>query len=561
MPDRRSFIQTVSLITAGLTAPRWATDTQAIGRSFRADIVLQGGVVYDGTGRPPAAADVAIAGDRIEAVGPDLPVSGARVIDVRGQAVAPGFIDIHSHTDLELLINPGADSKVRQGVTTEVNGQDGASIGPWRDTEFEEIRDTYRRRYDVDIDFRTLDEFFHRLERNPGAVNIASMIGAGQVRGFIVGADDRPATPAELQRMVAEVETALTAGACGLSTGLEYIPGAFADLAELVTLSGPLRARNLPYASHMRNEDDQLLAAIEEALTVGRLAEVPVQISHLKAQGQRNWWKAPVTLHLLESARASGIDVHYDRYPYVAYSTGLTSLFPVWSRDGGNGALLGRLDEPSLARRIRADVERKINQLGNWDAVQISSTREDSLAWARGRKLGELAAERAVDPYDLLLTLIRGDRADSGMIGYGMSETNTAAFLAHPLGMICSDGSALATEGPLSTGSPHPRSYGTFARVLGHYCRDERVMPLEIGVHKMTAMPARKLRLARRGVVTPGYFADLVVFDPERIRDQATFTEPHQYAAGVAHVLVNGTEVLSNGEPTGAHPGRVLRSA
>jgi N-acyl-D-amino-acid deacylase len=528
-------------------------------RRVTADLLLRGALVYDGGGAPPVEADVAVAGDRIEAVGGALEAPGARVMDLRGLALAPGFIDIHSHTDLGLAIDPGAPSKVRQGVTTEVAGQDGDSIGPWREDEARETRERYASRYGVAFDFADLGGFFRWLGRQAPGVNFASMVGAGTVRGYVVGNDDRPATPDELGRMAVLVADAIRDGACGLSTGLEYVPGAFADLGELIALAGPLRGTGLPYASHMRNEDDHLVGAIEEALNVGRGAGVPVQISHLKAQGQRNWWKAEPVLRMLEAARAGGIDVMYDRYPYVAYSTGLASMFPVWARDGGTDRFLQRLDDPAVAPRIEEAVRAKVAQLGSWDAVQVTSTSSPDLAWAEGQRLGALAQARGIEPYALLLQLTREDRARSGMVGFGMSEENTTRFLAHPLGMICSDGSALAVEGPLSEGTPHPRNFGTFPRVLGHYCREQRAMPLETAIYKMTAQPARRLRLESRGTIAPGAFADLVAFDPGTVADRATFARPHQYPAGIPHVMVNGQFVLRDGEPTGVRSGRVIR--
>jgi N-acyl-D-amino-acid deacylase len=413
----------------------------------------------------------------------------------------------------------------------------------------------------VELEFHGLAGFFDQLERQGAAVNLASMVGQGSVRGHVIGDDDRPATAEEIERMRALVREAIAAGACGLSSGLEYVPSAFADLQELVALASELAGTGLPYASHMRNEDDQLFGAVEEALNVGRLAGVPVQIAHLKAQGQRNWWKCEAVLQALERARADGVDVMYDRYPYVAYSTGLSNLFPVWSRDGGTGAFLSRLEDPEQAGRIEVAVRAKIAQLGSWDAVQVTSTGAEEFAWARGHRLGELAAERRQEPYALLLELIVGTRNRAGMVGFGMSEENTARFLAHPLGMVCSDGSALAVEGPLASGSPHPRSFGTFPRVLGHYCREQRVMPLETAIHKMTALPAARLHLEGRGVILPEAFADLVVFDPDRVADRATFEQPHQYPVGIRHVMVNGRFVLRDGERTEELSGRPLRPA
>jgi len=559
MTDRRTFVGAAAGFVAAASVPSLHILVRPGRRRVTADLLLRGAAVYDGSGAPPTEAEVAVAGDRIKAVGRSLDAPGAQVIDLKDLALAPGFIDIHSHTDLGLTINPSAASKIRQGVTTEVTGQDGDSIGPWREDEAREIHERYASRYGAELDFRDLGGFFKWLERNPPGINLASMVGNGTVRGHVIGNDDRRATQAELDRMVALVTSALHDGACGVSSGLEYVPSAFADLAELVTLAGPLRGTGLPYASHMRNEDDRVVAAVEEALNVGRLAGVPVQISHLKAQGQRNWWKAEPVLHMLEAARADGIDVMYDRYPYVAFSTGLSNLFPIWARDGGTERFLQRLDDPEQAPRIEEAVRAKIAQLGSWDAVQVTSTNSPDLAWAEGQRLGSVAQARGVEPYVLLLQLIRGDRARSGMVGFGMSEENTTRFLAHSLGMVCSDGSALSVEGPLSEGTPHPRNFGTFPRVLGHYVRELRAMPLQTAIHKMTGMPARRLRMEGRGTIAPGAFADLVAFDPDTVADRATFANPHQYPVGIPHVMVNGQFVLRDGEPTDARPGRVVR--
>jgi N-acyl-D-amino-acid deacylase len=520
-------------------------------------VLLRGGTVIDGTGAAPFEADVRISGDRIAAIGPRLQAGDAEIVDVRGLMVAPGFIDIHSHTDTELFEQPRAESKIRQGVTTEVAGQDGGSVAP---STAERVA-SVRREYGTDVDVTTLGGFFRALEKRDFAVNLASMVGTGTVRGVVIGNADRRATPDEIVRMQALVRTALEDGACGVSSGLEYTPGGFADRAELVAVATPLRGTGLPYASHMRNEDDALLAAIEEALHVGRLAEVPVQISHLKAQGQRNWWKADAALATIERARAAGVDVHFDRYPYIAYATGLSNLFPLWSRDGGTAAFLERLRAGEQSAAIEAAVREKIAQLGNWDAVQITSTTQESLAWARGKRLGVLAQARGAEPYALLLEIMYADSGRTGMVGFGMSEENTEKILAHPLGMICSDGSALATEGPLARGTPHPRNFGTFPRVLGHYVRERRAMSLELAVHKMTAMPAAKLRLKDRGKLAQGAYADIVVFDPATVADRATFEQPFAYPVGIAHVIVNGVLVLRDAEHTGSLPGRVVRSA
>ena len=542
---------------AGLGARPAAPFVAGTGR--RADLVVRGGTIHDGTGAPPRLGDIAIDGDRIAEVGRGL-AAGAAEIDARGMAVAPGFIDIHSHADLSLLVNPRAESRVRQGVTVEVVGQDGSSIGPWSDGAFEFTRDRYRRDFDVEIDFRDVGGFLDRIDRERPAVSVASMIGHGAIRGYAMGGGDRPATEAELARMRAMVREALAQGAVGLSTGLEYTPGSFAARDELVALASELRGTIYPYASHMRNEDDRLLAAIEEALHVGRVAGVSVQVSHLKAQGERNHWKADAAFAALEAARAAGVDVHFDRYPYVAYATGLSNLFPASARAGGTARFLARLADPETGPALERACRDKIALLGSWDAVQISRIGGRNAA-ARGRRLGELAAELGEDPYALTVRLLREANGSVGMIGFGMSEENTERMLAHPLGMVCSDGGAYAPYGPLSASSPHPRGYGSFPRVLGHYVRERGAMPLETAVHKMSGLPARKLGLADRGVLRAGAVADVVVFDPDRVADRATFDNPHQYPEGIGHVVVSGVHTIRDGEQTGRMGGRAVRGA
>ncbi len=572
---RRTFIRTGSLIGAtgaagalGLgfareragrgVAPGTGSGTDSrMGSGAEPDLVLRRATVFDGLGAPGLEMDVAVTGDRITEVG-RITATGSEEIDLAGMALSPGFIDIHSHADLSLLVNPNAESRVRQGVTLEIVGQDGNSVGPMSDAGFRGTRDRYRDSYGVDIDFRDLGGFLDQLDRSPATVNLATMIGHGTIRGLVVGGADRPATEDEIRRMRALIGDALDQGAVGLTSGLEYTPGSFADVSELVELATELRGTGYPYASHMRNEDDGVFAAVEETLHVGRMAGVPVQVSHLKAQGERNWWKAKAILRSLEDARAAGLDVHFDRYPYVAYATGLSNLFPAWARAGGSGAFIRRLEDPDQLPAIERLARAKVALLGSWDAVQISSTRTARNAYARGRRLGELAQERGEDPFSLTVRLLIEERNSVGMIGFGMSEENTAEILAHPLGMVCSDGGSYAPYGALSGGSPHPRGYGTFPRLMGHYVRSG-ALSLELAVHKATAMPARKIGLTDRGVIEPGAFADLVAFDPATVADQATFEDPHQYPVGIPLVVVNGQVTLRDGEQTGARAGRAIR--
>ncbi|MFC1660036.1 amidohydrolase family protein [Gemmatimonadota bacterium] len=551
--DRREFLQASAVLSAA--------SFSGLGRNpgrQAADLVLRGATVFDGTGAPGIEADVAVRGDRIVAVG-RIPDRGLEELDVRGRALAPGFIDIHTHADLPLLANPKAENRILQGITLEIGGQCGGSPGPWSEEDFQATRVRYREVYGVEIDFRDLGGFFRALERTPPSVNAACMVGQGTIRGLVVGSDDRPATDEEIARMRSLVADALAQGAVGLSSGLEYTPSGFASREELVELARALQGTGYPYASHMRNEDDGVLAAVEEALHVGRLAGVPVQISHLKAQGERNWWKASVILELLEEARESGIDVHYDRYPYVAYSTGLSNLFPNWAKSGGNAAFLARLEDPDVLPALEVYAREKVAQLGSWNSVQITSTRTEANGWIRGRRLGDAAREKGEEPFAMAVRLLNEEGGSVGMIGFGMSEENTDRVLSHPLGMVCSDGSVYAPAGPLSGGSPHPRSYGTFPRILGHYVRDKGVMSLETAIFKMTGMPAKKLRLEDRGLIRPGGFADLVAFDPTTVEDTATFTDPHRYPEGIETVIVNGVITVRECALTGELAGRPIR--
>jgi len=556
--DRRSFLRT-GIGAAGATLAGGAVPVAAWDRY---DLVLRGALVFDGLGSPPVEGDVAVRAGRIAAVGRlGTPPRGTPVLELGGLALAPGFIDIHSHADLTLLVNHRAESRVRQGVTTEVTGQDGASIGPWRPEQARAVASEYREKYGIDLDFHDLRGFFARLEREPPSVNVASMVGQGTIRGFVVGQDDRPATPEELERMQAALRAALAAGACGLSSGLEYTPGAFATPREIGALAGVLRGTGLPYATHMRNEDERLAAAVEEAIGTAHRAGVPLQISHLKAQGQRNWWKTEPVIGAIHAARAAGVDVLFDVYPYVAYSTGLANLFPLALRDGGTDAFLERLRQPATLAVAEAAVREKVAELGSWDSVQITSTHSDELAWARGRRLGELAAQRGEDPFALLLFLVLEDRNRAGMVGFGMSEENVERKLADPLSIVCSDGGAWAPYGPLAEGSPHPRAYGAFPRVLGHHVRARKLLTLEAAIRKMTSAAADRVGLPDRGRIAVGAVADLVAFDPATVEDAATFEAPHRYPTGIPHVLVGGVFVIRDGEHTGARAGRVVRPA
>ncbi|HWA16828.1 MAG TPA: amidohydrolase family protein, partial [Gemmatimonadales bacterium] len=427
----------------------------------------------------------------------------------------------------------------RQGITTVVGGQDGGSFVPTPERSF-------------GARLAAIDAL------RPG-VNLAAMIGLGSVREAVVGEDDRPATAEELEKMVTMVESALVDGACGASSGLEYTPGAFASTDELIALARPLAKRKLPYASHMRNEDDRLLDAIDEAVAVATGARCPLQISHLKTQGPRNWNKLDAAFDRVARARAAGIDAMFDRYPYLAYSTGLTNLFPVWSRDGGTAGFFGRLDTPETAAKIRSETLAKIELIGGWDNVEITSLRAPEDSAAVGKRLGSYAAQLGSDPYELTVAMLRRNEARIGMVGFAMSEDNLERILAHPHSMLCTDGGGYAIEGPTRRGNPHPRALGSYPRVLGRYVRERKVITLAQAAQKMAAIPARRLRLGDRGVLARNMAGDVVVFDAATIADKATFEEPFQYPVGIRLVVVNGAITLRHDERTAAAAGKVLR--
>jgi N-acyl-D-amino-acid deacylase len=397
---------------------------------------------------------------------------------------------------------------------------------------------------------------FKRLESLPAAVNVATMVGLGTVRRIVVGEDDRPATGAELARMTQLVEAALRTGACGASTGLEYTPGAFARKDELISLCRPLARRRLPYATHMRNEDDRLIEAIQEAVDIARGARCPLHISHLKTGGARNWTKIDAVFELIRKERAARLDLTFDRYPYIAWSTGLTNLFPVWALDGGTDAFLRRLQDSTQAPRIKTEALEKVALVGGWDKVQISDLDGEPDKAAIGMRLDAWAASRGVEPYDAAVGLLIRNKGDVSDVVFAMSEANCERFIAHPQSMICSDGGSFAIDGPAHTGHPHPRGLGTFPRILGRYVRERKVLSLEQAIHKMTGAPARRLRFADRGRIAVGFAADLVAFNPDTVLDQATFEDPFQYPVGIPHVVVNGVIALRDGERVGTGSGK-----
>lgn len=534
MTTRRTFIGTGSSALLAIGAP-----SLLLGRAAH-EVVIRGGTVFDGTGAEGREMDVAISGALISRIAPRIRERGLEEIDAKGLAVSPGFIDIHSHGDSRMTEDPRVESVVRQGITTMVVGADGSA----------------RVSGDGEHSFASMFNSIDQLRPGP---NVASMVGLGGVREAVIGDIDRPATPAEITRMTAIVERALSEGACGASSGLEYTPGAFASRAELIALCKPLSRRGLAYATHMRNEDDRVMDAIDESIAVARGAGCRLQISHLKTQGPRNWPKLDQIFLMIAAARSARTDIAFDRYPYLAYSTGLTNLFPVWSRDGGFAGFNARLADSATAPRIRAEALAKVELIGGWDNVQLSGVRAVEDRDAEGKRLGAYAASKGIDPYEMTIALLRRSNGDVGMLGYAMSEQNLEKILAHPLGMVCSDGGGFAIDGPTRRGSPHPRGAGSFPRVLARYVRERRVLTLAQAINKMSALPASRLRITDRGRLAEGLAADIVVFDPETVSDTATFDAPFQYPAGISMVMVNGTVALRDGLRSTAGTGRAIR--
>ncbi len=526
------------------------------------DLKIEGATVIDGTGTAGGRADVGIRDDAIVAVGDLSREPAGSTLRASGRVLAPGFIDMHSHSDWRLWENRRAESKIRQGVTTEVVGNCGFSPAPASSEHLEALRGfALHVPAGMDFSWRSVGDYLRAFDQEGTAVNVVQLVGHGTLRIAAMGFARRAPDARELARMQQLFGDAMEDGAWGLSTGLIYAPGSYATTEEIVAVARLARRYRGFYASHIRGEGATLLDAVGEALRVGRQADVSVQVSHVKAAGRPNWGRVADALALIDAARAEGQDVMADVYPYTASSTTVRTLLPDWALEGGVEAMLVRLADPAERGRIRAELEAPpdgqslLDRVG-WENVMIAACarRKD----AEGRRVSEIAAARGLDPLDAALELIADEAGRAYMILFQLDEKDLRRALTHPAVMIGSDGSALAPYGPLGAGKPHPRSYGTFPRVLGEYARDQRVLGLAEAVHKMTGLPARRLGLRDRGVVRAGAKADLVVFDAKRVADRATYEEPHRYPAGVEHVLVAGRFVVKDGQHTGSLPGRLL---
>ncbi len=554
------------LLSVGACQPAPSPGPSA--RSTEFDLVIAGGRLVDGTGAPWSLADVGIVGDRITAIGDLRTRTTTRTIDADGLYVSPGFIDMLGQSEFNVLADSRAASKITQGVTTEITGE-GTSIAPLNDRLAAEAEPNYKA-FGVSLDFRTLGEYFARLEsRSHPAINIGTFVGAGGIRSYVVGDSQRAATPEELRQMQQLVREAMEQGALGLSTSLQYVPDRFASTDEIVALARVAAEYGGRYLTHQRSESHQILSSLDEAFAVAEQAKIPTEIWHLKTAYRANWGRMPEVLRHIEAARARGLDVSANIYPYDRASNGLDACLPLWVRDGGTDAMIARLKDPASRARIRRDMEDPSpkdweNQWygsGGGDGVLLSSVLDPSLRKWEGKTLTEIGREMGVDPRDAVMDLVIADRGESSVIISIMREDDVRAALVHPLVAIGTDSGARAAEGPLSLSKSHPRAWGSFTKILGTYVRDERLLSVEDAVRRFTSRPAARMGLHDRGLLRPGFKADITVFDLATVQDRSTYTEPNQYSTGIRHVLVNGQAVVRDGAITEARPGQVIRGA
>lgn len=535
---------------------------QAVGSDY--DLIIRNGHVIDGTGSPWYAADVAVSRGRIAAIGNLERARAPRNIDAHGQVVAPGFIDMLGQSELTLLVDPRARSKIFQGITTEITGE-GESVAPLNAAMIKENQATYDR-YRIKPDWRTLSEYFARLEKQRIGINLATYLGATSVREMVIGYIDRAPTAEELKRMEELVDLGMRQGAMGISSALEYPPAPYASTEELIALARVAARYGGIYATHMRDEGNDEMAALDETFRIGREAHIPVEIFHLKTSGKRNWGAMPQVVERIDKARAQGIDVAADTYAYTAWSNAMSAFTPPWANDGGKEQLLRRLRDPAMRAKMRKDMT---TPSGTWDNewleidgpqdVLICAVNHKELLQYQGKRLDEVAAEWHEDPIDAIFDFLIKDEAGTSVAVFGMSEPDVVLALQQPWVSVDNDDSATSPEGILGADHPHPRAYGTYPRILAKYVREEGKLSLPDAIRKFTALPAQREHLSERGVIKQGMWADLVVFDPGVIHDVATYDNPNRFSVGMSYVLVNGVPVLEEGRMTGALPGSVLR--
>ena len=537
---------------------------QSPARSF--DVLISGGRIVDGTGDPWYRADVGLTGDRIVAIG-DLSGASAKMrIDATQLVVAPGFIDMLGQSEFNVLVDNRAASKITQGVTTEVTGE-GSSIAPVNDRMLEDTAASYKH-YGVVADWRTLGEYFRRLdERTHPAINVATFVGAGGVRDYVIGREDRRATPAELEQMKSLVARAMEDGALGLSSSLQYVPDRFASTDELVDLARVARQYGGIYITHQRSEGLRIFESLDEVFAIAERANIAAEVYHLKTAYKPSWGKMPEVLRRIEAARARGLDITADQYPYTRASNNLDACLPVWVREGGADRMVARLKDPVQRERIKREMadatattwENQWVGAGGGSGILVTAVLNPELKKYEGMTVDEVGKQMGKDPRDALMDVVIADHGESACITSIMNEDDVRTALQSPLVSVGTDSGAKAIDGPMSESKSHPRGWGSFPRILGRYVRDEHLLRLEDAIRKMTSQPAARVHLDDRGILRPGMAADITVFDPATIRDLATFEQPAQYSIGVKYVLVNGRAVIFDGQITSERPGRALR--
>ena len=529
------------------------------------DLVITHGHIIDGTGSPWYSGDIGIRDGKIAAIGNLAAAQRKRTIDAAGKVVAPGFIDMLGQSELTILVDPRLPSKIFQGITSEITGE-GGSIAPLNDAIIQSDRQGYEH-FKVTPDWRTFRQYFARLEKQGMGINLASYVGATQVRRMVLGDDDKQPTPAQLEQMLALVREAMKDGTVGVSTSLEYAPAPYAKTEELIALAAEASKSGGIYATHMRDESASVLEAIDEALRIGREAHIPVEIWHIKVAGKDNWGRMPEVVAKINAARAAGADVSADTYAYTAWYNGFSAFIPPWAHDGGDAKLVERLKDPVTRARIRKDMLTPSKEWDNeWqeipgpDAIMIGAVENPGLTPLLGKRLSEVAKLWNKDPMDALFDILIQDPSTEVAV-FGMSQPDVTLALQQPWVAIDNDSEGTSPQGILGQSHPHPRAYGTFPRILAKYVREEKVLTLEDAIRKFSALPAQRMRLTDRGVLKAGMWADVVIFDPATVRDRATFDDPNQLSEGMEYVLVNGVPVIDQGKMTGALPGRVLRGA
>ena len=527
------------------------------------DIVITNGHIIDGTGSPWYSGDIGIRDGKIAAIGNLSTSARKRTIDAAGKVVAPGFIDMLGQSELTILVDPRLPSKIYQGITSEITGE-GSSIAPLNDAIIQSDRGGYDH-YKITPDWRTLRQYFARLEKQGIGINVADYVGATQVRRVVLGDNDVQPTPAQLDQMKSLVRDAMKDGAVGVSTSLEYAPAPYAKTDELIALASEASKFGGIYATHMRSEGDAIMESIDETLRIGREAHIPVEIWHLKVAGKTNWGRMPEVVAKINAARASGADVSADTYAYTAWFNDFSAFIPPWAHDGGTAKLIERLKDPATRARIRKDMlaatkdwDNEWQEISGPDAIMIGAVQNPKLLPLQGKRLSEIAKSSNKDPIDALCDLLIEDPG-IGVAVFGMSQPDVTLALQQPWVSVDNDSEGTSPEGILGEAHPHPRAYGTFPRILGKYVREDKALSLEDAIRKFSALPAQRMRLTDRGVLKASMWADVVIFDPATVRDRATFDNPNQLSEGMQYVLVNGVPVIDQGKMTGARPGKVLR--